>query len=132
MSIFDRMDRVTSRVVDRTHAVAFELQPVLKTPNGRPITDAYRSLWFGKGIFEENPQDVPVEIGRRDRAGNNIQTLVTGQRFELSVDRRSYVEASAIKQGDRILMTDSRSFEVVEIKPDGLSRIVFGLIELLQ
>lgn len=131
MSIFDRMDRVTSRVVDRTHAVAFELQPVLKTPNGRPITDAYRSLWFGKGIFEENPQDVPVEIGRRDRAGSNIQTLVTGQRFDLSVDHRSYVEASSIKQGDRIsLRADGRSFEVVEIKPDGLSRIVFGLVEL--
>lgn len=131
MSIFDRLDRMTSRTVDRVHAKEFECRPALRSPNGRPIADPDRAIWSGRGVVDENPQDVPVEIGRRDRAGNSMQTLVTGHAYELSVDRSVYTQAISVKQGDRIAIAgDTRSFQVVEIKADGLSRIVFGLVEI--
>lgn len=139
LSIFDRMERQLSRTVDRTFAMRFTYTPMKATPNGHPKQDASRMSFIGKGIFEENPLDVvPVEAGRRDRSGSSLQTIVTGQKYELSVDRNISCEASRIQQGDRITISGdprlykdgARAFTVVEIKPDGMSRIVLGLVEI--
>lgn len=69
-----------------------------------------------------------MEIGKRDRAGNDLKTLITGMQFELSVDRHRYADAADTRQGDQIQLDDLRTFEVAVIQPDGLSRIVFGLV----
>lgn len=130
MSIFERMDRVLSRTVESTYAVRFHCDPMTSSPNGRPVPDPRREIWEGKGILDEAPQDAGVEIGKRDRSGNDLHSLVNGQQLELSVDRYRYPAAAAAKQGDRIVMDDMRRFRVSETRPDGMARTVFQLVEL--
>lgn len=125
MSIFDRIDEMTSRAVDREFASAFACTPMLSTPNGRSIPDPERSEWEGIGILTEALADVPVDIGARNRS-NDMRSLVTGARYELSVDRTRYPAADGVKQRDRFAI-GTREFEVLEIRPDGLRRILFGL-----
>ncbi|WP_411905977.1 hypothetical protein [Rhizobium mayense] len=127
MSIFDRLDRLTSRQIDRTFSIRFEVQPSKRPPNGRPVPDPDRELWEGKGVLEEMPNFPPVEMGRRDRAGNDLQSVIASSAIELSVDRARYPLADKTKQGDRIKTDDLRRFEVVSIKRDGLSRVIFLL-----
>ncbi len=130
MSIFDRMDRVTSRMVDRAYAVRFHCDPMASTPNGRPKLDATRESWEGKAILDENPAVAGVEIGNRDRSGNNLHSIVVGQTFELSVDRHRFPAAKTTRQGDEVVMDDMRRFRVAEVRPDGMARIVFRLVEI--
>ncbi len=130
MSLFERLDRVTSRLADRSFSVRFHCHPATSTPNGRSKPDPDREQWEGKGILDENPAFAGVEIGNRDRAGNDLNTVVTGQQFELSVDRHRFPASATAKKGDLIQLDDLRGFAIGEIKPDGMARIVFGLREL--
>lgn len=125
MSIFDRIDEMTSRVVDREFASALACVPMLSTPNGRSIPDPERSEWEGVGILTEAPADVPTDIGARNRS-NDFRAVVRGAAFELSVDLIRYPAANATRQGDSFTI-GAREFEVQAIGPDGMSRIVFGL-----
>ena len=131
MSIFDRLEQTLSRTIDGTFANEFTCSPALRSPNGRPVADPDRASWTGKGIFEENDVYQAVEIGKRERSGNDLHTLATGHTFELSVDRVSYPMADEAKQADRITMSgDLRSFEVISVRRDGMSRVVFQLAEI--
>ena len=130
MAIFDRLDRMTSRVVDRTFAIAFECHPGKATPNGRPGPDPDRPVWTGKGVLEEQPAYHAVEIGNRDRSGNDLRTLAHGSSIEFSVDRVRYPQADEAKQGDRLQFDDGRRFEVKSVQRDGLARVVFGLVRI--
>lgn len=125
MSIFDRIDEMTSRAVDREFASAFACTPMLSTPNGRTVPDPERSEWEGIGILTEAPADMPIDIGARNRS-NDFRAMVSGAAFELSVDRTRYPAANAARQGDRYTIGD-REFEVHQLRPDGLSRVAFGM-----
>lgn len=130
MAAFARLDRLTSRLIDRTFAVSFEAHPAKATPNGRPGPDPDRETWTGKGILEEGANYHPIEAGKRDRRGNDLHTLATGNSIELSVDRARYPQADAARQGDRILLDDTRRLEIVSVRRDGLARVVFQLVEI--
>lgn len=129
MAIFDRMERALSRTVDQTFAMGFELHPQFSTPNGRPIADPQRKKWLGRGILDEAPKYDSIEAGKRDRTGNDLHTIHAGQNIELSVDRHRYPLAAKAKQKDLVWTDDMRGFQIVTIKPDGLSRIVFELVK---
>ncbi|MEJ5080834.1 hypothetical protein [Ochrobactrum sp. MYb379] len=130
MAIFDRMERTLSRTIDRTFSIRFVLWAKTSTPNGRYKYDTDRSNWIGKGILEQNAADVPAEIGRRDRAGNSLQSLVNGHTTEFSVDTNSYAFAHEARQGDQIQLDDLRKFQITETRRDGMSRVVWVLSEL--
>lgn len=127
MSIFDRLDRLTSKQVDRTFASRFRCEPHKTPPNGRPQPDPDRPAWIGRGVLEENSTFQQIEVGNRDRTGNDLQTLATGAVIELSVDRSSYSQARNVRQGDIIRLHDMRSFRVASVRPDGISRVVLLL-----
>lgn len=131
MSIFDQLERMTSQIADQTFANIFTCEPVLRSPNGRPIADPDRQVWQDKGILDVAQVYPAVEIGKRDRRGNDLHTLANGYNYELSVDCASYPQANEVKQGDRIrICNDNRVFEVIQTSRDGMSRIVFKLIEV--
>lgn len=130
MSVFSRLDRLTSRAVDGTFAMTFEVHPCKITPNGRPGPDPDREAWDGRGVLEESPAYPPVEIGKRDRTGNDLRSIVASSMIELSVDLMQYPRAVKTRRGDSLLTEDARKFQVVETRADGLSRIVFRLREL--
>lgn len=125
MSIFDRLDQMTSRVVDREFASAFACVPMLSTPNGRTVPDPERSEWEGVGILTEAPADTPIDIGARNRS-NDFRAMVGGAAVELSVDRTRYPAADVARQGDRFTIRD-REFGVLRVRRDGMSRIVLEL-----
>nr|WP_312967805.1 hypothetical protein [Brucella intermedia] len=130
MAIFDRLDRAVSRTVDRTYAIRFEGHPQASNPNGRSGPDPQREVWLGKGVLVESPQYDSIEIGKRDRAGNDLRAIHAGQSIKLSVDKNRYPQAASARQRDRIRLDDLRVFEVVTTKPDGMTRVVFVLVEL--
>lgn len=122
-SIFDRMDRMTSRTVDSINAAAFSVVPVTANPNGRPAPDPDRGEIIGKGIFSQVPSRSDVEIGERDRTGNDLRALVNGFRYVFSVDVARYPDARNVRQGDRLAIDHARVFTITSVKPDGLSRV---------
>lgn len=127
MSIFDRLDRLTSRAVDGTFATSFWILPLSRNANGRPAPDTEREEISGKGIFDEEPELSALEIGNRDRTGNDFRSLVAGQSYQLSVDRTRYPAIDQVKQGDRVSLDDARVFHVTETRRDGMSRVVLVL-----
>lgn len=127
MGIFDHLDQVISRTVDTTFGDAFTYIAVEAAPNGRPIADQARPAWQGKGILSEAPIYDSIEIGKRDRSGNDLNTLHAGTSLELSVDRHAYPKIAQAKQQDRLNMRGKR-YQVVSVQPDGLARIVLSLV----
>ena len=132
MSVFDRLDRMTSRQVDRMFAVGAYITPMTSTPNGRPVPDASRGEIVLKGIFEVTPAPTGVEIGNRNinHAGNDLRTLVNGESTTFSVDTARYPAAKDVRQGDFLTLDDARRFRVTSVQPDGLSRSVLVLTRL--
>jgi len=126
--MFARLDRIASRAIDRVNGVAFWVLPMKRAPNGRPVTDPERGQIEGQGVFDEAPDDVPLELGNRDRRGNDFRYQVNAARYELSVDVSRYPDAQQIRQGDRLSLDDARVFEVTSVAPDGLSRLVLSLV----
>lgn len=129
MSPFDRLDRIASRVCDRQFANSFTCTPMHSTANGRPESDPERAPWAGRGILDEEPAHATVEIGGRNRSDHDLRTLVAGRSIELSVDCLRHLDAHQTRQGDLIEMS-GRTFEVSEVRRDGMSRIVFWLHEV--
>lgn len=127
MALFDRLDRMTSRTCDRQFAVGAIVDCMAATPNGRPMPDSTRGEIHLKGIFDQTDEYAAVERGPRNRQGNELQTLVTGQKYQLSVDVSRYPAAKTIKQGDRLTLDDARRFDVVSVQPDGTTRAVLIL-----
>lgn len=128
MAIFDRLDRMTSARVDRTFAVAATIDGMTRSPNGRGQTDPDRMGIAAKGVLETQPAYAAIEIGKRERTGNDTRTLVHGADFSLSVDRARYPRVDEVKQGDRITLDDTRRFEVLATEPDGMTRVVLALV----
>jgi hypothetical protein len=127
MAIFDRLDRMNSRQVDRAFSRRAVLQPMVKTPNGRPSIDSSRPTQNIKGIFDQAASYHQVEIGERSRSGNDLRALATGSEFQFSFDLTRYPYAGQIKQGDLLTLDDDRQFEVLTVERDGLSRAVARL-----
>ncbi|GHD07678.1 hypothetical protein ACFOEZ_04095 [Tianweitania populi] len=122
MSLFDRLDRVTSRTVDRVNAVQFVLEPAVGTPNGRRASDPDRISVIARGVLDSEPVHAPVEIANRNRTGNDLHNLVNGTQHVLSVDVTRYPDIKQVRQGDRIRMQDEL-WEVISRRPDGLTRV---------
>jgi hypothetical protein len=128
MAIFDRLDRQISRTIDRQFAVGAVVQTMTKSPNGRPTPDPVRGEILLVGVFEQAPGAMPIEQGARGRGrGNELQAIVSGDTYELSVDIRRYPEAANVQQNDRLVLDDTRRFVVDSVQPDGQARVVLVL-----
>jgi len=130
MSAFDRLDRLTSKQADRMFAVSAYITAMTSTPNGRPSPDPERGEIWLKGIFEIAPAPTGVEIGKRDRSGNDLMAVINGQLTTFSVDVNRYPAAKDVRQGDFLTLDDARRFQVHSVQPDGLSRSVLALGEI--
>lgn len=126
MTIFGRLDRITSRTCDRVNAIPFTLLPVEIGPNGRPVADPARPTVSGRGILDEVPAEVSVDIGPRDRS-HDLRTTLTGTRTELSVDRRVFPRSEMEPRRDDWVEVSGRRWRISSIERDGLSRIVLVL-----
>lgn len=134
MSIFDRLDRLTSRAVDRVNATAFTIIPMDATPNGRPGQDTTRSKITGEGIFDYLSVEFGVQLGVRKsyREGNDMRTTNVGRDPRLSFDRR-YLPTGLdnVRQGDVVTFPDKPDipdFDVIAVEADGLSRVELVLV----
>lgn len=135
MAIFDRLDKVTSRTVDRVNAIPFEFYPTKSTPNGRPTGDAARPAVVGKGIFDYISVEYGVQLGvrRSHREANDLRSLQSGRDPQLSVDRKLFpIGSNEPKQGDIIKFPTRPElpvFQVVSAQRDGLARMVLLLVQ---
>ncbi|THK38658.1 hypothetical protein EHS39_09125 [Ensifer sp. MPMI2T] len=133
MSIFDRLDRITSRAVDRMNAIAFVLTPQRATPNGRPGVDPTRVIVSGKGVFDYLSTEYGVQLGVRKsyREANDLRALQAGRDPQLSIDRKYFpIGMEEPKQGDVVSFPDNPElpkFDVITSQRDGLSRLVLML-----
>lgn len=123
MAIFDRLDRLTSRTIDRINAVSFVITPQSSTPNGRVGADPNRGEIVGKGIFSQEAAPAGIEVGNRGARSNDMRTLVAGTSFVFSVDVFRYPDAKNVRQGDRLALDDARIFTIASVRPDGMARI---------
>ena len=134
MSIFDRLDQMTSRTVDSVNAIAFTFTPMTSTPNGRQSVDTDRPVVSGTGIFDLIVDDAPLELGNRDRRGNDLRSLLATSRPVLSVDRRYFpVADQEPRQGDQVEFPgrpDLGRHEVVSLQRDGQSRVELRLVRV--
>lgn len=135
MAIFDRLDRMVSRAIDRTNAIPFVLIPQKSTANGRPGPDATRTVVNGKGILDYISTEFGIQLGVRKsyREANDLRSLQTGRDPQLSVDRIYFpVGLQEPKQGD-LIQFPSRpelpEFDVASVQRDGQSRLVFMLVQ---
>ncbi|SCM79965.1 conserved hypothetical protein [uncultured Pleomorphomonas sp.] len=134
MSVFDRLDRLASRTVDRVNKIRFILTPMARTPNGRPSEDPGREPVDGYGIFDSLSVEFGLQLGVRKsyREGNDLRTNQVGRDPQISVDRRYFSSGWIPKQGDVVSFPDNDDlpdFDVVSSEPDGLSRIVLRLLQ---
>lgn len=128
MAIFDRLDRMTSRVVDRQFSVGATVDAMQSTPNGRNTPDPSRGEIVVRGVFDRAPAYDAIEIGKRERTGNDLRTLSAGNQFQFSYDVTRY--PGEIRQGDLLTLDDARNFQVVGVRPDGMARAVLELVRL--
>ncbi|MDQ0422295.1 hypothetical protein J2045_003343 [Peteryoungia aggregata LMG 23059] len=135
MAIFDRLDRMLSRTVDRTNAISFELTPYVSTPNGRPMPDPNRQVIRGKGIFDYFSTEFGIQLGVRKsyREANDLRSLHAGRDPQLSVDRIYFpIGVQEPKQGDIVSFPDRPElpeFDVTSAQRDGMSRLVLMLAQ---
>lgn len=134
MSIFDRLDKMTSRAVDRTNSIRFIMTPMKRPPNGRPVQDMDRSVIDKTGIFDYVAVENGIELGvrRTYREGNDLRALQVGREPLLSIDRTAFPELKdEPRQGDVISFPDKvelPNFSVVSSQRDGLSRLSVLLV----
>lgn len=150
MAIFDRLDRLTSRAVDRVNAIPFEFVPTRSTPNGRPGPDPARIALpiileegtppvygpYPKGVFDYISTEYGVQLGVRKsyREANDLRALQTGRDPQLSIDRKYWPSADwEPRQGDVIRFPanpELPGFQVISSQRDGLSRMVLMLVTI--
>ena len=133
MSIFDRLDRVASRAVDRINRIRVDIMPRVSSPNGRGGADPSREVIEAKGIFDYISIEHGIELGVRKsyREANDLRALQLGRDPQVSIDRVYFSGlADEPRQGDRVVFPDNPelpSFDVVSAQRDGLSRMVLKL-----
>ncbi|WP_421983350.1 hypothetical protein [Roseibium sp.] len=134
MAIFDRLDRMVSRSVDRVNAIPFTLVPMVSSPNGRPTVDTSRTTITGKGILDYISVESGVQLGvrRSYREANDLRALQTGRDPQLSVDRVYFpIGVEEPKQGDIVKFPERPElpeFDVMSSQRDGMSRVVLELV----
>ena len=133
MSIFDRLDRVVSRTVDRINMMEIRVIPWATTPNGRGGPDENRSVVDCKGIFDYVSIEHGIELGVRKsyREANDFRALQLGRDPQISIDRKYFTGVDdEVRQGDRIEFPSNPelpAFDVISTQRDGLSRLVVRL-----
>lgn len=136
MSIFDRMDQVVSRTVDRVNSIPFILKPMSSTPNGRAGPDQQRPVINGRGVFDYVEAEYGVQLGvrRSYREANDLRSLQSGRDPQLSIDRRYFANGiEEPRQGDEITFPtrpELPTFQIISAQRDGLSRMVLQLVQL--
>ncbi len=143
MSIFRRLDRMTSATADRVNKERFRLIPMQDSqdPNGRRRPDAEREirddLW---GIFDYESAEYGLELGVRKsyREANDLRAVSVGRKPLLSIDRKYFPDPLLEpRQGDLIEMLDDfgfpqphlPQFEVMDNQRDGLARMELRLVQ---
>lgn len=150
MALFDRLDRMTSRAVDRVNAIPFVFTPMKSTPNGRPGVDATRVslpivietepvLVTGpmpRGVFDYTPVEYGLQLGVRKsyREANDLRALQVGRDPQLSIDRKYWPSPDwEPRQGDVVQFPtrpDLPEFQVTSAQRDGLARMVLLLVQI--
>lgn len=136
MAIFDRLDKLTSRTVDRVNSIPFIFQPMHSSPNGRPAADLQRPVINGRGVFDYVEAEYGVQLGvrRSYREANDLRSLQSGRDPQLSIDRRYFAKSSEEpRQGDEITFPtrpELPTFQIISAQRDGLSRMVLQLVQL--
>lgn len=129
MAIFDRLDRMASKAIDRQFGVRASLVPMTKSPNGRAVPDQSRPSLYIRGVFDETPVTDAIEIGERERTGNDLRTLRSGTSYQFSFDRHRFPYLDQVRQGDVLQLDDLRRFDIVSVERDGQSRAVLRLVQ---
>ncbi|NTD85489.1 hypothetical protein [Agrobacterium tumefaciens] len=136
MALFNRLDKLTSRAVDRVNATRFVLTPMKSTPNGRPSADPGRKVIRGRGIFDYVEMEYGVQLGVRKsyREGNDLRSVQSGRDPQLSVDMIYFpgVDEAAL-QGDLVSFPDEAQlpdFQVTKAQRDGMNRIRLDLVQI--
>lgn len=136
MAMFDRMDRVVSRTVDRVNAIPFEFIPMRSTPNGRPRPDPSRPAITGKGVFDYISVEYGIQLGvrRSYREANDLRSLQSGRDPRLSIDRRWFpVGIEEPRQGDVVRFPtrpELPEFQVISAQRDGMARMELELVQI--
>lgn len=136
MAIFDRLDRIASRTIDRVNAIPFVFTPYKSTPNGRGGIDPDREIIKGRGIFDYISVEYGVQLGvrRSYREANDLRSLQSGRDPQLSIDRRYFPTGKAEpRQGDLIHFPKNPElpeFQVIASQRDGLSRMVLKMVQM--
>lgn len=132
MGIFDRLDRLTNRQVDRAFSQRVTIHPQKRSsPNGRREDDASRAPIECRGIYDTVDEPSDIEIGKSDGAGNDFRARVGGAKHELSIDSPRYPDVADVRQGDFVVLHDGsqkgKRFTVVRSTDDGYGRVVLHL-----
>lgn len=133
MALFDKLDKITSRMTDKVNAIPFLLIPKNATPNGRSIPDPNRDEVSGKGIFDYLPVEYGIQLGVRKsyREANDLRSLQVGRDPQFSVDIRYFPDpAKQPRQGDIVRFPSKATlpdFEVASVQPDAINRIMLQL-----
>lgn len=135
MSVFDRLDRLASRAVDRVNATRFVLTPMRSTPNGRPAPDPGRTAVNGYGVFDDVAAEYGVQLGvrRSYREANDLRALQVGSDPQLSIDVRLFADTGMPRQGDIVIFPDKPMLpdhQVISAQPDSQSRVVLMLVAI--
>ena len=136
MSIFNRLDRLTSRAVDAVNAERFRLTPMKGTANGRGGPDPNRKVVIGRGVFDYVEMEYGVQLGVRKsyREGNDLRSVQSGRDPQLSVDIKHFPGLDeAVFQGDLVQFPDNPNlpdFQVTKAQRDGMNRIRLDLVQI--
>lgn len=131
MGIFDRLDRMAGRTLDRTMAERFTLTPMKTRPNGRSEVDFDREEITARGVYSTVPGPAGVQTAaRRPSAQNNdLRALVRGNAVTLSCDRFQFDDMP--RQGDMVSWSsrpERGQMMVSSVRPYGKSRVALMLI----
>ena len=126
MSIFDRLDRMASRTVDRTMSESFRITPMKLSPNGRPELDVDRDVISARGVLDTTPGPAGVQIGERKPSpqNNDLRALVRGNEIKLSCVVSQFADMP--RQGDMVdwpSQPDRKQMMISSVRPDGQSRV---------
>jgi len=125
MGIFDRLDCMAGRTMDRTMSETFTLTPMKTRPNGRSEVDFDRQEITARGVYSTVPGPAGVQTGeRRPSAENNdLRALVRGNAVTLSSDRPQFENMP--RQGYMVRWPnrpERGQMMISSVRPDGKSR----------
>jgi len=143
MSIFKKLDAMSSRIIDVVNATRIRFIPMADStnPNARRAQDPAREVVEVEGVFEYNSIEFGMELGVRKsyREANDLRNVSVGRTPHISVDRRWFPDhLKEPRQGDKmIILLDDGSidpsypvFELMDNQRDGLARFESRLVQL--